>query len=93
MLKLTPEEIRQFIQDSGLVKGEEEITSSKVVKVLMALADHAAQHAAEAILEFVRDWYSLSDDEFKMKYGQWPGLRLNVDLALPVWFKSQGVKT
>ena len=53
MLKLTPEEIRQFIQDSGLVKGEEEITSSDVVKVLMALADHAAQHAAEEIIKLL----------------------------------------
>lgn len=59
---------------------------------LRELLEDKRRETAEQIMEFVKDWYSLSDDQFKIKYGQWPGLRLNVDLALPVWLASQGVE-
>jgi hypothetical protein len=89
MLKLTPDEIRQAIKDSGLVEQDEEITPDNTALVLIAIADHAAEHAAREIYQFLRDWQRLLPSQWDKKYPNI--LDSTIEISLASWLRSQGV--
>lgn len=82
MLKLTRDEINKTWEEADVFEDESEWDEYLVAK--------GAQHAAEEIYRFVKDWELLLEAEFEAKYGKkrdWPWRT-----ALKEWLKFQGVE-
>ena len=80
MLKLSPDEIRAFSHTNLDADGQE---------WYQILADHAADHAAKEVYQFVLDFETINYTDFQAKYKLtgWPASG-----AMRFWLRSQSVE-